>query len=704
MRRPLDDLPEASRAALAALARDAVSSHASCIPRPEPVSAVDLSPALGAKMIEACEDGFTFLDPDAHAQALAAVFLTDAEAVWGEPSEIVTLLHKIWSLQHRGRQVRTHPDVHPTARLLLALQGEGHNVVDRLPDLVAADYPEPDRLPPDTPGVNWQQRKIAVTRAIRDAISHLRPTPDQVLALGIAAASYYEDSGDVGHNYLGLGTLARDHPDVACVVLDSTTTEPITAEATSLVPHLLHGLAAVRPDEALRRALALTEQSEPLLTRAGVFALGSLYFADGDARYDSVFERLETLAAMPDPNLDRAIARALSQFPIRADPDRALSILIRLAPRPSATSAVAAAIADLSVHSGPEAYREALLELARSPHLDGDGVEGLRAALYQAPSDLVLEAAEVWVTSRTSAGPSLPDTLDYALDNVPESELDARLPRWLTQSDPRLVRAAAEVINSSRRADKQWAFPAGALAQLDARHLLHLARQILGRVHNGRALTRLCLSFFDRPELPDEVATFLKDRLTDFVAFTRPIEADQILSAIDATAQPAAAGAAQEVLGRVQLYRMALQALPRRTELVPPLDRVRPFLTARRRYERGIFKNAQANSISPLRDLFAEIQVRGGKGFIIERHDGTLAATPFQKIEAGDFSLLGDIIDPVGQAFRRIVWMATPLPEPLADPKRLPVRFERSTPHWRRRPLRRYPRRRTPSRRTPRRR
>lgn len=705
MERPLDTLGAPTRKALVALARSALGGPSSCAPAPGDLDVAHLAPALDAALVEPCEGGFAFLDPDTHAQAVALAFVPDARASWDDSAGLVTIIHRVWSLQHRGKKGHTHSAVHPVARLLLSLRDEGCDVSARVPDLIAADYPAPGEYPDEEPGKNWQQRKTAIKLAVRDALSLLDPTPSEVLAAGIAAGMYFEDSNGVGHNYLGLGALGRDHPETARRVFDLVEADP-TPAGVALVPHLLYGLAATDPDDALGRTLALTEHGDPGLVRAGAYALGSLYFPPGDDRYDAVFDRLDTLSAEPDPNLDRAVAQALAGFPIRTDAERALSLLVRLAPRPSAASAVARAVADLSVHEGPEVYRAALLRLAESTALDGDGVDALRSALYEAPPNLVLDVAGIWAGSREPGSPSLPDALGYALDNVPDEDLDARIVQWFASGDSALARAAAEVVNDSRRMNRAWAFPTSALAGLDARELLHVARQVLGRVHHGRALAGLCLSFFDRPDLPPEVAKFVTERLVDFVAFTRPAETEDVLSTVDVAERPAAAVVVAGVLSRVKTQNEAYQALPRRTELVSPLDRVRPFVMARRRFERAIHKRAEQKGGFILRELFAEVQVRGGKGFIFEMHDGALETTPFQHVEVGGFSLFGDVVDPVGQAFRRLVWMVTPLPAAKA-PKKTPALATTSrTSRVRRRstrihPRRRYPKRRYPGRRRP---
>ena len=253
---------------------------------------------------------------------------------------------------------------------------------------------------------------------------------------------------------------------------------------------------------------------------------------------------------------------------------------------------------------------------------------------------------------------------------------------------------------------RPWAFPPLTVATLDAREVLHVVRQAMGWLHNGRALARLVLSLFDVPSLPPEVAAFAEDRLVDFVAFTRPVETREVLSGVDEAARPRAAAVATRVLAQIDAQDEAYQKLERRTELVAPLDRVRPFIVARRRFERAIHKRAQEQSGFPLKDLFREVQVRGGKGSLVEMHDGTLEVSPFQKIETPGFSLYGDVVDPVGQDYRRLVWRATPLPEPEPTPRRPPntpsAAAKRSSGR-RRYPTRARPKRRKPFRRTPRR-
>lgn len=704
MSSPLDGLAEPTRLALVALARGAADASASCTPVPPGLEQGAYEPALEAGLVEACDDGFVFTDAEAHAQAVAEAFLPDAETAWDDPAALVSVLHSVWKLQHRGLKGAAPPGrLHPAARLLLALHRDGRDVTALVPELIAADYPGPGEIPNDDPPGGLQGRKTAIKLAVHGCLSDLDPTPQQALDVGVAAGEYFEDTGGVGSNYMGLGTVARDHPDTAREAI-RLAVEADTPQALATVPHLLNGLVAAAPDDALDRALGLTRETDGARAHTGVLALGGLYFPAGDGRYDAVLNRLDEMTADPAPEVERALARTLAAISLRSHVERALDLLVRLAPRPNAATAVARGVADLAVHYGPDLYRTALLRLARAP-LSGGGVEAFRSAIYQAPPDLALDAVEAWALAHLPGEVSFADAVDYALNNVPEDALDARVTRWFASGEPSLSRAAADLVNDARRMNRPWAFPPLTVATLDAREVLHVARQAMGWLHNGRALARLMVSLFDAPALAAEVAAFVEDRLVDFVAFTRPAETREVLSTIDADRRPRAASVAARVLAQVDAQDEAYQALERRTELVAPLDRVRPFIVARHRFERAIHKRVQAQSGFPLKDLFHEVQVRGGKGSLIQMHDGTLEVSPFQKIETAGFSLYGDVVDPVGQDFRRLVWRATPLPEPPPRPRRPPnlPTSARGGSGRRRYPKRSHPKRRKPFRRTPRR-
>ena len=688
-----------------ALAREAVGAYASCVPVPSGLGQEAYEPALEAGLVDPCEGGFVFADAEAHAEALAEAFLPDAEAAWGTPAALVGVLHDVWKLQHRGLKGAAPPGrLHPAARLLLALHRDGRDVAALVPELIAADYPDPGEIPDDDPPGGLQARKTAIKLAVHGSLSGLDPTPEQVLGVGVAAGEYFEDTGGVGSNYMGLGTVARDHPDTARESI-RLAVEADTPQALATVPHLLQGLVAAAPDDALDRALVLTKHSGAAFVHAGVLSLGGLYFPAGDDHYDAVLDRLDEMTADPVSEVERALAQTLAAISLRSHVERALDLLIRLAPRPNAATAVARGVADLAIRYGPDLYRSALLRLARAP-LSGGGVEAFRSVLYQAPPDLALDAAEAWALAHLPGEVGFADALDYALNNVPEDALDARVTRWFSSGSPALSRAAADLVNDARRTNRRWAFPPLTVATLDAREILHVVRQAMGWLHNGRALARLMLSLFDAPDLPSEVASFVEDRLVDFVAFTRPVETREVLTGVDGAARPHAAAVAARVLAQVDAQDEAYQKLERRTELVAPLDRVRPFVVARRRFERAIHKRVQEQSGFPFKGLFQEVQVRGGKGSLIQMHDGTLEVSPFQMIETPGFSLYGDVVDPVGQDYRRLVWRATPLPEPEPTSRRPPntasAAAKRSSGR-RRYPTRARPKRRKPFRRTPRR-
>lgn len=656
-----DAIPKDTRSALAALAGRATDALASCIPVPDGYDAEAFAPALEANLLEPCDGGFVFTDPEAHAQAVAEAFLPDAEAAWGDPAALVTVLHRIRRLQHRGFKGAAPPGrLHPTARLLLVLQNGGHDVASRLPDLVGADLDPDDEERPGRP----QQRKVAVTLAIEGALSVLEPTAKQATAVGLAAAEHYGNAGGVGHNYLGLGTFARDHPDAAREALALLMVAPIAPEAASLVPHLLHGLAAHDADDALLRAVALTDDAEPLLARAGVLALGSLYFPADDSRMETVLDRLDALSVEPSAVLDGPVAQSLAGVPVQVSQERAVVLLSRLASRPSAADEVARAVADLSVHVDLDVYRAALPVLAANPGLGASGTDALQSALYNAAqhdSAALLDVAEAWARSAdVDAGQrSVTDFLGYLLGEIDGDVLAERLPVWFTHDDALLRRAAADAVNEPSGLHRRVRFGTDALSDLDVEGLLYLVRQSLGQVHNGRALARLLVSMLDLDPLPDRVEEVVAERLHDYVWYTWPVEAEEVLGSVDED-RPTAHRVARDVLARVEAQAEAFAALPRRIELAPPPSRVRTFHLAKQRWMSAMQDRVMREAESPLMNMVANVPIRGGRGAFVKMADGSFTVSEMVEHTSPPMSLRGEIIDPVGQAYRRFMWRHTP--------------------------------------------
>lgn len=619
----LNAVDGATRSALKILARAAFDEI-------DPPEGVALDPAREQGVLHADED--IFADGDAHAQALAESFLPDAVASLDSPTEFIAILDVLWRLGFRGRARASHPEVGPGARLLATLAEEGHDVLSRLPSLYA--------IAEDGKG---RPTRRAIELPVAHALARLNPTADQALAVARAAAMV-NDARTTGSNFAGLAGVAHDLDAAQALLQALDLTDPLDA---ALAPHVLRGMALRDIQVGLDQAAAYAQK--PATAAIGVLALGGIPVEPGSSEAVQALDLLDQLAGdHPDE-----VGQALQHWAGQADPARTALILTRIAA--SDGGGDQAALAMLMTHTTSSA---ALQAAASSPSLTLQGIDhlrGLLGPLAATDPETVLDVAEVYVTARlygTEGVPRLDEAFPDALRHLDDDHWGRRLPVWFGHSDPRLRRAAADVVRDSGHRGRSWRFHPDGLTTCDAADLLFLVRQALGLVRDGRALADLVLSVFDAPGLPDVAESFARRQLNNFVAYAYPGDTLDACEAVadDRLAAHAVAKTTAAMIRKTWADRTGIRPCK---ELGAPRIRTRAHEVGEARLQQAYLDAARQAHPSITDFLFTSVETRAGAGFGTVMPDGTLSVSPYQEMRIESHAPWGDMVDPLGMRLHR---------------------------------------------------
>lgn len=618
-----DDLGEGERSALRELARSAIDGSA-------PPDGADLAEARRRGVVHEDEDAFA--DGDAHAQALAESFLPDAISALESPSGLVDILDTLWRLGFRGRVRAPHPQVGPGARLLAALADEGHDVLSVLPALYTTATDQ-----------NGHPTRRAVDLPVAHALPLLSPTIGQALAVARAAAAV-TNARTTGANFAGLAGVAHDL-DVARGLLAALDVEdPLDA---ALIPHVVRGMALADLGVGLAQAAAYAE--EPATAAIAALALGGIPVEPSTEEAGRVLDLLDQLA---DDHASE-VAEALQHWAGRADPERTAEILTRLTAAEGGGDRAAHAMLMTNTTS-----IVALQAAASSPSLTIQGIDhlrGLLGPLAATDPETVLDVVEAYITARrygTEGVPRLDEAFPDALRHLSDDDWGQRLPVWFGHSDPRLRRAAADVVRDPGHQGRSWRFHPEGLAALDAVDLLFLVRQALGLVRDGRALADLVLSVFDAPALPDVAEAYARRQLEDFVAYAYP---GDTLDACEAVADDRldAHAVAQTTAAMIRKTWADRAGIRPCKELGAPRIRTRAHEVGEARLQQAYLDAAREAHPSITDLLFTSVETRAGAGFGTVMPDGTLSVSPYQEMRIESHAPWGDMVDPLGMRLRR---------------------------------------------------
>lgn len=626
---------------------------------------VDLRAALELGLLESGEEGISFSDRDLRRDYLTRHVVGVVLPVWDEPTRFADAID---DAQRRTRRYIGRRDI-ATAVLLVLAREHGKDVVGRIGELARSAAGSEGR----------SQLFWGLYSPFCEALPELDLEPQQLAETLEAVSEVTANDGAAGFVYNAVERLATHSQAKGDALYEAFASHPDSPLVT-FVPPVLVGLASADLDEAHHRALGLSVAANPALRRAGIAALGFFdYSGDDQGRLmEATWERLERGRSEPDPEVDSALVRAYGNlFDQRPE---AAGALVDLSARPD--PAVQGQVSRILSQKSDEAYgeswfREALLDLAGVPTSHRGVWENLDRSLHpvaREDPDLAVEFMEATVISRDYGaeveGGELPEMLPGAFAELvqhhPEA-IEEAITRWFASSERRLHRAARDMVHDtyevSGRSEPWLLLSKPVLDELEEPAIVYALQRIMGHVMTSRPLAALLLSATRLESCSREFLGFVAGALAGYVLYNYPQEAGDYLrkrlEAGDAT--EAEAEVARASLGQSDAYLSALDDLPLLKEFQPPAQHQYLLRLAEHRQQTGMMDRAKQSSV--LLNIMPELPLKYGRSHFMEREGGFTEPSELVPFSVSAEKPRGEILDPIGQMFRRLGWQSAGLRE-----------------------------------------
>lgn len=620
----------------------------------------DLRTAAELGFLENGSEGASFVGPDVRRDYLIRHAAIIALLAWEEPRRFANAIDEA---RRRTSRYAGRCEV-PAAVLLILAREHGKDVVGRVGELTRMGIEDGGRN-----RLLWE-----VYSPFCAALPKLEVEPGELAETLEAVSEATAGDGMAGSVYNAVEMLAARSRDEGDALYEAFASHP-DSPRFSFVTAVLIGLASADPDEAHRRALDLSVAAEPASRRAGIAALGLFdYSGKGRGRLlEATWERLERGRSKPDPEVDHTLVRAYGNL-VGRKPE-AKEALVEFSARPD--PAVRGALSRILFQESDGAYgepwfREALLNLAVVPTSHGGILENLDHSLYRVARedpDLTVEVMEAMVVARDYGAEGeegeLPEMLHGAFAELVRHHPGAigeAVTRWFASSELRLHRAARDVVHATYdiSGEKQpWLrLSKPVLDELDEQTIVYALQRIMGHVLTSRPLAALLLSATRRETCSREFLGFVVGALSGYVLYNYPHEAgDYLRKRLEAhdVSEPEAE-VARAALGQADAYLATLDSLPLLKEFQPPTQRLYLLRLAEHRQQTQMMDRAKQSSV--LLNIMPELPLKYGRSHFMERDDGFTEPSELSPFSVSAEKPRGEILDPIGQMFRRLGWQS----------------------------------------------
>ncbi|QBR03769.1 hypothetical protein [Paraburkholderia pallida] len=193
---------------------------------------------------------------------------------------------------------------------------------------------------------------------------------------------------------------------------------------------------------------------------------------------------------------------------------------------------------------------------------------------------------------------------------------------------------------------------------LDAQGLFFLCRRILGFVLQERQLLSLTLSFLRTSNAKERTFELVRDALVNEIGYDYPEPTLGTLATYrQSCADQGEAALLDEIVRVIGENEASLSALPVANELMPPARLSRSFAVARAKAMDRAMRDARNESVWA--QLVHRVPVKGGTGFF-RMVDGAYPAVTKMTTQSVTTALpRRDVLDPVGQVHRRLIFQTT---------------------------------------------
>lgn len=619
-------------------------------------AAPDMSAAEEFGYLARGSEGISFTDPSVRQEYLSQHVATVMASEWDEPDrfagELVEAQHRILEY-FRGREATT-------IVLLILARDHGRDIIGRLGELARA-----------TTDGNPQNRLFwDLYSPFCGALPELAFEANNLAETLEAVSEATANDGAAGIVYNAVEKLASRSRAEGNELYETFKKYP-NLQLITFLPAILVGFAAFDLHEAHRRAIELTESAAPAVRRAGIATLGHISYSEDDrgCLLDTTWNRLEHIRSASDAEVDYALARAYGNILSRKP--EATKALIELSTRPEpATRGHVSSILFLKADEahGETWFKEALLNLAVTPASQVGTWENLDHSMYRVSREspnLAVEFMEATVISRHYGSGDEEGKLTEMLHGAfaelvrhyPET-LKETITRWFSSSERRLHRAARDVVHATydiTSGTQPWlTLSKSVLDKLDEQATVHTLQRIAGLVATSRPLAALLLSAARRNSGSHELLSFIAGALADYALYNYPYEAGDYLRRRleNSDVSEEEIKVARVALGSSEAYLKALNELPQLREFQPPSHHRYLLRLAEHKQQTEMMDRAKQSSV--LLSIIPELPLKYGRSHFMELEGGFTEPSELSPFSVSAEKPRGEILDPVGQMYRRL--------------------------------------------------
>lgn len=619
-------------------------------------TAPDLSAAKGFGYLVRESERISFTDLNVRQEYLSQHMATVMASEWNEPNQFDEAL-----VEAQRRTLEYFPQREATTLILLILAYDhDRDIIGRLGELARA-----------TADGNPQNRLFwDLYNPFCEALPELEFEINDLARTLEAVSEATANDGTAGILHNAVEELASRSRAKGNKLYETFKAYPDSRLITFL-PAILVGFAAFDLHEAHRRAIELAESDVPAVRRAAIAALGHISYSEDDhgCLLDATWNRLEQIRSAPDPEVDYALARAYGNILSRKPEATKALIELSKRPEPATRGHVSSILFQKADEAHGEAwFKEALLNLAVTPASQVGTWKNLDHSMYRVSREnpnLAVEFMEAMVISRRYGSDDeegkLPEMLHGAFAELVRHHsetLKETVTRWFSSSERRLHRAARDVVHATydiTSGAQPWlTLSKPVLDELDEQDTVYTLRRIVGYVVTSRPLAALLLSATRRNSCSHELLSFIAGALTDYALYNYPHEAgDHLRSRLEnSDVSEEETKVAQAALGSSESYLKALNDLPQLREFQPPSHRRYLLRLAEHKQQTEIMDRAKHSSV--LLSIMPELPLKYGRSHFMEIEGGFTEPSKLSPFSVSAEKPRGEILDPVGQMYRRL--------------------------------------------------
>lgn len=564
---------------------------------------------------------------------------------WDDP---VAFAESFSNVQHRTTRLGVRAEVTRDTLLVLA-SAYGKDVVSKTADIAQVDNHQ-GRHP------LWE-----VFPPFCDALPRLDvKAPQLAESLGPMLEIVSGDlaGGSIYRAVRKIASQSREKAEEFFLALMDREKSPVIA----LAANALLGLSSHDLEEAHQRALELTRSDVPVIIRVGIDVLGRLDYPDDGDLLASSMGRLSDLKERGDPEIDYVLAQTYGS--LVEETGEAKDALIELASRPDPRTQhhITQALYSIDDVLQEPWVHTLLVRLAGAGVNDTAGLDNLDLHLSQLASDspdVVVEVLGKFASSSTHG--NLTEVFDSSVSQLRKAHPDkfeAAITEWFASSDPALHSAAAELADHHFHATSAEEQPVFALSKdilesLAPKEVMNVLRRVVGYVSGSRSLASLVSSALRRDPCPEELQQFVANLLVGHVLYNYPGEAREYLDhRLDADdILPVEEEVIREACNEIDAYFDELGELSTLKELRPPTTHLSQIRRARQQQQSRAMEKAREDSV--FMSLVESVPLKYGNQFYRIGDEGPTQPAPLGKISSGFEIPRGELIDPVGQAYKR---------------------------------------------------